>query len=222
MSRPSVVVFDVNETLSDMRPMAERFIHVGAPAELATVWFGTVLRDGFALTAAGTREDFATLARGALRQLLAGRELNRGTDEAIQHVLDGFAALRVHPDVPEGVRRLHDAGLRLVTLSNGSTRVADGLLSGAGLRDRFERLMSVEDAELWKPSHAAYGYAARTLDVELRDMVLVAVHPWDIDGAGRAGMQTAWLDREHTAYPEYFRGATHVVHELGELADRLG
>ena len=32
--RPSVVVFDVNETLSDMAPLAARFAEVGAP-ELA-------------------------------------------------------------------------------------------------------------------------------------------------------------------------------------------
>lgn len=47
---PAVVVFDVNETLSDMTPMAQRFTDVGAPADLATLWFATVLRDGFALT----------------------------------------------------------------------------------------------------------------------------------------------------------------------------
>ena len=45
-SRPSVVVFDFNETLSDMEPMAQRFAHVGAPEHLAELWFATVLRDG--------------------------------------------------------------------------------------------------------------------------------------------------------------------------------
>ena len=49
---PSVVVFDVNETLSDMSPMARRFADVGAPEHLAKLWFATLLRDGFALTAA--------------------------------------------------------------------------------------------------------------------------------------------------------------------------
>jgi 2-haloacid dehalogenase len=37
--RPRVIVFDVNETLSDMAPMAGRFADVGAPDLLATVWF---------------------------------------------------------------------------------------------------------------------------------------------------------------------------------------
>ncbi len=32
---PSVIVFDVNETLSDMSPMGARFAEVGAPAPLA-------------------------------------------------------------------------------------------------------------------------------------------------------------------------------------------
>ncbi len=50
---PSVIVFDVNETLSDMSPMGERFAEVGVPAQLAKLWFATLLRDGFALTAAG-------------------------------------------------------------------------------------------------------------------------------------------------------------------------
>ena len=43
--RPSVVVFDVNETLSDMAPLAVRFAEVGAP-ELATrLWFAVLLRE---------------------------------------------------------------------------------------------------------------------------------------------------------------------------------
>lgn len=54
--RPGVIVFDVNETLSDMTPMAGRFTEVGAPGLFATVWFTALLRDGFALAASGGRE----------------------------------------------------------------------------------------------------------------------------------------------------------------------
>ncbi|MDJ0459334.1 haloacid dehalogenase type II, partial [Arthrobacter sp. NQ7] len=57
----SVVVFDVNETLSDMSPMGERFREVGAPAEMARLWFATLLRDGFALAASGDNGSFATI-----------------------------------------------------------------------------------------------------------------------------------------------------------------
>ena len=60
--RPNVIVFDVNETLSDMAPLAGRFAEVGAPELLARVWFAALLRDGFALAAAGGKEPFARLA----------------------------------------------------------------------------------------------------------------------------------------------------------------
>lgn len=48
--RPYLVVFDVNETLSDMSPLAARFEDVGAPSLTAQIWFAELLRDGFALT----------------------------------------------------------------------------------------------------------------------------------------------------------------------------
>lgn len=221
MSAPSLIVFDVNETLSDMRPVARRFADVGAPELLATVWFASVLRDGFALTAAGTFEHFGTLAQGALQRVLAGVALNRGVDEAVQHVLDGFARLEVHPDVPEGVRRLRAAELRLVTLTNGSTDVAERLLTNAGVRPEFERLISVDAAGVWKPARSAYEYAATECGVALAEAVLVAVHPWDIDGAARAGMRTAWIDRGGAPYPTYFTAPDLTVSTLTELPGRL-
>ena len=34
--KPSIILFDVNETLSDMSPMGQRFVDVGAPALVAS------------------------------------------------------------------------------------------------------------------------------------------------------------------------------------------
>jgi 2-haloacid dehalogenase len=221
VTTPSVVVFDVNETLSDMAPMAVRFADVGAPEQLARLWFASLLRDGFALTAAGGQERFAVLGEQGLRGVFAGVSLNRDLDAAVEHVMAGFLALPVHPDVPAGVRALRAAGLRLVTLTNGSTGISDNLLASAGLRDEFEALLSVEDAGAWKPARAAYEYAARRCGTEPGDMLLVAVHPWDVDGAARAGMATAWINRTGTPYPEYFTAPRYTITALDDLADRL-
>ncbi|MDP9890592.1 hypothetical protein [Pseudarthrobacter enclensis] len=68
----SVIVFDVNETLSDMSPMEERFREVGAPAYMAKSWFATLLRNGFALAASGDNGSFATIGADVLRGLLSG------------------------------------------------------------------------------------------------------------------------------------------------------
>ncbi len=218
---PSVVVFDVNESLSDMAPMAQRFADVGAPPQLAKLWFASLLRDGFALTASGGTESFARLGAEALRVVLEPEDLTRDLADAVDHVMSGFSALQPHPDVPDGVRALRSAGLRLVTLSNGSTQVADRLLTAAGLRGEFEALLSVEDAGVWKPGRGAYEYAASACGVPASRLVLVAVHPWDIHGATRAGLSTAWINRSGGRYPSYFSSPVLTVTALPELAQQL-
>ena len=218
---PSVIVFDVNETLSDLSPMAGRFADIGAPEHLARLWFATLLRDGFAITAAGAQKPFAELAVAALRTVLHGVELDRDPDAAIDHVMDGFSRLTVHPDVPDGVRALRRSGHRLVTLTNGSTEVAERLLAAAGVRDEFEALLSVEDAGAWKPAPASYEYAARVCGTDPADMLLVAVHPWDIDGAARAGMAAAWINRGGGPYPAVFTPPTLTAAGLPEVAELL-
>lgn len=219
--RPRLLVFDVNETLSDMTPLSGRFLDVGAPEHFAQLWFAELLRDGFALTVSGATESFATLGAEALRCRLRTCLLDRPLEEAVDHVMQGFSGLEVHPDVVEGIRALSDLEIRLVTMSNGSAEVADTLLRAAGVRDLFERLLTVEDAGVWKPAVRSYAYALEECGVEPMDAMLVAVHPWDIDGARRAGLATAWIDRDSGRYPAYFAAPDVQAASLVELADLL-
>lgn len=221
LTRPELLIFDVNETLSDMAPMGQRFEDVGAPVHLAKIWFAGLLRDCFALTAVGVNESFASLAAEALRVVLDGQPLGCGIEDAVGHVMHGFASLPVHADVPEGIRVLGDTGIRLATLSNGSASVAEALFDRAGIRGHFEALLSVEDAGLWKPAAGAYAYALERCGVDPMDAMLVAVHPWDIDGAARAGLATAWVNRARGHYPDYFSAPDLQVGSLTELADEL-
>lgn len=217
--RPDLIVFDVNETLSDMSPMGQRFADVGAPEHLARTWFAALLRDGFVLTVAGSNPAFADVARGVLTELMAPHVDD--VSAAVEHVMVGFGQLGVHPDVAEGVRGLQAMGIPMVTLSNGSTTVAEGLLDRHGLSDAFDRLLSVQDAPLWKPAPEAYAYALDVCRVGPAQAMLVAVHPWDIHGAHQAGLTTAWIDRSGTAYPAHFARPDVQVASLLELASVL-
>jgi 2-haloacid dehalogenase len=202
---PAVVAFDVNETLSNMEPLRERFVEVGAPGHLLETWFAGVLRDGFGLTAAGGYVDFAAVAKELLRFTLTKNEgLNREVDEAVDHVLSGLPDLEVHPDVPEGMRILQEAGIRMVTLTNGSAELSEGMLERAGLLDLLEHRISVSEAGAWKPAARPYLYAAEHCGVKPHEMVLIAVHPWDTDGAKRAGLSAGWINRRGVTYPNYY------------------
>jgi len=221
MKPASVIVFDVNETLSDMSPMETRFVDVGAPGCLSRIWFASLLRDGFALAAAGGSASFSVIGADILRDLFRTVDLTRPLDEAVGHVLDGLGQLNLHSDVADGVRTLKGSGFRLATLSNGSARLAQSMLASAGVRDDFETLLTVEDAPAWKPVRSSYQYAADALGVQPADMLLVAVHPWDIHGAAEAGLRTAWLNRSDAVYPRYFTAPDYTVAALSELAERL-
>lgn len=208
-----LVLFDVNETLSDLAPLAEAFGAAGASPEVANVWFASALRDGLAFTVTGEYRSFSAVGEALLRQM--------GLEDSIETIMSSFTSLSVHPDVVPGVSALYEAGHRLVTLSNGSASVADGLLSRAGIHDRFEMLLSVDDAGVWKPHRDAYHYALGRAGAATDEAVLVAVHPWDVHGAARAGLRTAWLDRSGTTYPDVFERPTWRIGALGELPATL-
>lgn len=218
---PSVVVFDVNETLSDLSSLDRRFEQVGAPAHLRATWFAGVLRDGFGLSAAGAAAPFAEVAAGALAPVLAQADVP-DVDAAVAHVMAGMQELGVHDDVPEGVRALRRSGPALVTLTNGATTSTEELLTRAGVRAEFDRLLSVEDAGAWKPASAAYEHAVRETGRTAGELLLVAVHPWDVDGAARAGLRTAWIDRTGGRYPAHLRPAELTATSVVDLARQFG
>ena len=137
-------------------------------------------------------------------------------------VIDGFTSLAVHPDVVEGLRRVAAAGIRIVTLSNGAAAVAQGLLERAGVGDLVERYLTVADGPAWKPDPRAYTTALDTCGVPAGAAMLVAVHPWDVDGAARAGLRTAWVRRGAGDYPPHHSPAELRVDDLVDLAARLG
>jgi len=231
MTRPSpgnggrvqlpVIVLDVNETLSDLRPLGSRFVELGAGPGAADTWFAAVLRDGFALSVADARPVFAEIAREAARALLSKHPVDRPLDDAVEHVMDGLRTLPVHDDVAPALRRLSSSGFRVVTLSNGSADVAHGLLQRAGLLDEVEQIFSVEEHTPWKPAPAAYGYAAAQLNLAPWDLALAACHPWDVDGAIRAGLRAVWVNRTGSVYPGTFSPPTATVTDLTQLADVL-
>ena len=222
MSRPRVLVLDVNETLSDLAPLRARFTDLGVGEEVAATWFAGVLRDGMALAVVGEQAGFADIAGEVLRGLLPAHTGRAVTDEDVQHVIEGFMTLGVHDDVPEGLRALHDQGIRLVTLSNGSASVAEGLLERAGLSDLVSDVLSVADAGVWKPAPAAYEHAVTVTGEPGAEMMLAAVHPWDVHGARSHGLRAAWIDRDAGHWPAHFGVPDEVATDFVDLAARLG
>jgi 2-haloacid dehalogenase len=220
MSTVEVLVLDVNETLSDLEPLRARFTAAGLPAESLDTWFAATLRDGFALTAADTPAEFRIVGRDALVTLLTSQGLD-ASDETVSSVLSGLSELSLHPDVLPGLRRLDEVGVRIITLTNGSAAMSERMFTDGGIMPLLAHRLDVSVPGRWKPHPAAYRYAADVCGVPVDRMALVAVHPWDIDGARRAGLQGCYLNRRKTPYPKAFLEPDLVVPDLIALADAL-
>ncbi|TDO29857.1 2-haloacid dehalogenase [Kribbella sp. VKM Ac-2527] len=178
------------------------------------------LRDGFALTAAGSYAAFRTIGSDLLRSMLVAEGLD-ATDATVKSVLPGFTELHAHPDVAPGLMRLRELGFRLVTLTNGAAAMSEQMFAEAGVLQLLEHRLDVEKPGRWKPHATAYRYAAEVCKTQVDRMALVAVHPWDIDGARRAGMLGYYLDRRQTPYPQAFLAPDLTAPDLESLAETL-
>ena len=220
MTGPELVLLDVNETLSDLTGLQGAFEEVGLPGGALAAWFAGVLRDGFALTLLGDNPSFAEIASSSLRIRLRAAG-HPDPSAAASRVMSAFTSLEPHPDVVPGLLAIARSGRRVATLSNGSASVAESLLGATEAGAVIERYLSVEDAGTWKPAERAYAYALEELSVPADRALMVAVHPWDLEGARRAGLRTAWIARGAT-YPDCFTPPDVEVESFVALAAALG
>lgn len=214
-----LAILDVNGTLSVLDPVAERLAEVGLEG-MFEVWFARILRDGFAAAAAGTFAAFGDLAVDHLRSLLEQHGLD-AADGPVEHVIGGFDRVPAHPDVAAGLGRLADAGVVVVTMTNGTVAITRSLLEREGLAGLVEATYDVEMAGRWKPAPEAYRYVLARHDVVPSEAAMIAVHPWDLHGAAAVGLATGWVDRTGARYPEPLTSPTVRGPSLEAVVDAL-
>ncbi len=187
-------VFDVNETLLNVRSMEPLFARVFGDPSALREWFSLLLLHSEVATLAGPYFDFATIGRAALQMVAEARgsQLNKEQEEEI---LAAMASMPAHPDVPDALRSLREAGYRLVTLTNSSFEFVERQMHNSGLYELFERNFSVDTVRCFKPAPKPYQMVASELGVEIGEMMMVAAHAWDIVGAMQAGCAAAFVAR---------------------------
>ncbi|WP_428340570.1 haloacid dehalogenase type II [Mycobacterium sp.] len=196
---PSVLVFDVNETLIDIDSIAPVFARVFGDPAVQREWFSQLIIYSMAVTLAGHYVDFFTLGQGALRMIADTRGVDI-TDDDVQALRQAMLSMPAHPDVEDGLRVLRDNGFRLVTLTNSPPNPhGPSPLDNAGLSHLFERQFSVEACRTFKPAPACYRYVPEQLGVDPSDCMMVAAHVWDTIGAQSVGFSGALITRPGNA-----------------------
>lgn len=215
-----VVAFDVIETLFSLEPVRARMVETGLSPHALPLWFASLLRDAFALDAAGTYVPFKEVAQATLRVMMTNQGVEP-TEAKVSRVVAAFAELPAHPDVRPAFEAAQAAGARIVTLTNGSADNTELLLKRAGLAEYVEMTISIDQVKRWKPTSAVYLHAAERTRVEPASLALVAAHAWDVHGAKRAGLQTGWVVRSDQTLSPIAAAPDATGHSLTEVVGRL-
>ena len=210
------LVLDVNETLFSLESLDALFANWGVP-DGRELWFARTLRNGFALTCAGTYRIFPEVAGSALISLAP----ERLGDEQVREFFDAFGQSTPHPEVADALSRARSAGIDMVTLSVGNASNVELLFQRAGMADLVTRHLSCEDVHRWKPSPEPYLLACRALETDPAATWMVAAHAWDLAGARSVGMKTAWLSRLEGEFDANFGAPDVSGRDMREVIDRL-
>lgn len=220
---PSVLVFDVNETLIDIDSMAPILERIFGDPRVLREWFGQLVMYSMTTTLSGRYIDFLTLGQGVLRMLAGTHDVDI-TDDDARNLKDAMLTMPAHPDVEDGLRALRDNGFRLVTLTNSPPN-PDGptALEHAGLAEFFEQRFSVDACRAFKPAPTVYRYVCEQLKVTPAECMMVAAHAWDTVGAQSAGFAGALITRRgNAALPvQGLPQPTVVANDLRDLARQL-
>jgi len=189
-----LIVFDVNETLLDLKALDPHFERVFGNASVRTSWFATVLRNSLVATVTGLYDDLGKIA-GASLDMTALQNGISLSDEDRNLIMGTIRSLPAHPDVVPGLDKLKEAGFRLVTLTNSPPLVVEAQLKNSKLTDYFETSYSVDAVKLFKPAAEVYQMTVRELGVKTEEIRMVAAHDWDVVGALNAGCAAAFIAR---------------------------
>jgi 2-haloacid dehalogenase len=134
-----------------------------------------------------------TLHRESLDDMLAEHGVaDRFNEAARVRLVRAWHRLPAWGDSVEGLARLRRRYI-VTTLSNGGFALLTNLVKAAGLP--FDCILSAELAKAYKPAPGPYLAVADLLEVHPEEILMVAAHKWDLDGARDAGLRTAFLSR---------------------------
>ncbi len=188
-------VFDAYGTLFDVNSAARTAQDsLGEKWQpLAELWRAKQLQYTWLRSLAGRHADFWQVTGDALDFALASFELEE--PELRARLMELYLSLSVYPDVPDTLKRLKSAGMKLAILSNGSPAMLASAAANAGIAELFRAVLSVEEVNVYKPHPAVYGLACERLDSAPDRVCFLSSNGWDAYSAKAFGFRVLWCNR---------------------------
>jgi len=217
------LAFDVYGTLIDTHGLVtalERKIGDRA-VEFSRIWREKQLEYSFRRGLMQQYENFAICTSQALEYTTAFCRVDL-TRADHRELLEGYRTLPAFEDVQPGLDLLQAGDFRLFAFSNGRSDAVEELLIGAGIRDYFLGVISVDDLQTFKPDPAVYSHFLNKAGATGEHSWLISGNPFDVIGAISAGMRAAWVRRSpDSLFDPWAIEPTLTVQGLSELHERI-
>lgn len=211
------VAFDIIGTCFSLEKPHQKLVELGAPAHTLQLWFAQTLRDAFALSYAGGYQPLKEVLEAELPRTLKMLGV-KVEPEQLSYVVASFAELEPQPEALEAFRILSEADWKLIALTNGSENSTRNLLECAGALQHFASILSCDAIQKTKPHPDVYAMAKQNAE---GDLWMVAAHAWDIAGAARAGLRTAFIIQQEKDYLSIYPQPEVMTDNLVEAANKI-
>ena len=143
------------------------------------------------------------------------------TDDEVRQLVSEITRLDPFPDVVQALGEMKEQGLRLYILSNGDPDMLAAGVPYSGTSELWDRVISVAEADSFKPHRTTYQTAASMIGLGRQDILFVANHAFDCIGAKAAGLRSAFIDRRKRPFGNARYPADLTVSDMAELANVL-
>ena len=217
-----ICVFDAYGTLFDFNSAVARHRAVIGPGAdaLSEMWRAKQIQYTWLRNGMGSYARFWQVTGEALDHCLAAHGI---ADAGVRDRLMGaYLALDPFPEVPAMLDALQRAGMRLAILSNGNPEMLDPMVAASKLADRFEAVLSVDAAQVFKPDPRVYRLVEARCDVKPDKVCFLSSNCWDAHGAAHFGFAAVWINRAGAPDDNLPGKTVAALKDLSQLPSLLG
>ncbi|MGX1103165.1 MULTISPECIES: haloacid dehalogenase type II [Bradyrhizobium] len=221
-----ICMFDQYGTVVDMQggltriaaPFLENKGWKGDPNSFVTWWRRTHFENSM-IDALLHREHtpYREIGHRAVAHVMDRARIDYTMDD-VRYLVSEIEKLVPFPEVPDALARLQRK-YKLVVLSNGDPDMLE--TAKQYHKVPFDRVISVAEANSFKPHVATYTKAAEIMGVKPEQVLFVANHAFDCIGAKSAGMRTAFIDRRSRPFGITPHQPDILVPSMKDLADAI-
>lgn len=215
------VVFDAYGTMFDVHsPVGRLASKLGDQAQsVSTMWRDKQLQYTWLRSLMQDYKPFTKVTSDALAYAMEAHGIKN--DALHKELVDAYFTLSAYDDVAPCLEALQAKGFKTAILSNGSMDMLDAAVNSAGIADKLDAVLSVEDVQVNKPDPRVYQLTLDHFGISADEVCFVSNNAWDSHAGAHFGYQVARLNRYGAPAEKLSGTPKFMMTDLSGLSEQL-